>query len=91
LVFITFIFAALLSSCGGGSSAVNTIVDTSGRPGWELNGLRFVASKASKNSFLGYDSLTSTSLGLNSDNEIVTPVVTLQFDDKGPSIYTLVS
>ncbi len=95
LVFITFIFAALLSSCGGGSSAVNTIidtiVDTSDRPGWELNGLRFVASKASKNNFLGYDSLTSTSLGLNSDNEIVTSVVTLQFDDKGPGIYTLVS
>ena len=51
----TLIFAMLLSSCGGGSSTVNRIIDDAieDRPGWVLNDLRFVASKASKNSFLG--------------------------------------
>ena len=84
--------AATLSSCGGGSSISDIIEDAvENRPGWVLNDLRFIASKASKNSFLGYDSLTTTSLGLNSNNEPVTSIVTLQYDDKGPGVYTLVS
>ena len=95
LVLFTLIFTAMLSSCGGGSSDFNDIIDdvidTSDRPGWKLNGLSFVASKASKNSLLGNDLLTSTSLGLNRDNEVVTSVVTLQYKDKGPGVYTLVS
>lgn len=92
-VLTTLLFTLTLSSCGGGSSIVNNIIEDAieNRPGWVLNDLRFVASKASKNSFLGYDSLTTTSIGLNNANEIVTSLVTLQFDDRGPGVYTLVS
>lgn len=93
LVLSSILFALTLSSCGGGSSIVNDFIDDAveNQPGWELNGLRFVASKASKNSLFGYDSLTTTSVGLNSANEVITSIVTLQYDDRGPGLYTLVS
>ena len=40
---------------------------------------------------LNYDVLTTTSLDLNDDGEIVTSIVALSYKDSGPGVYTLVS
>lgn len=88
----------MMSACGGGStsSVVNAIIDANDDiidtlPRWTIDDLKFVASSSKKNSLANYDVLTTTSLGLSNDGEIITSVVALSYRDNGAGVYNLVS
>jgi len=92
------LLAFMITACGGGStsSIVNAIIDANDDiidtlPRWEIGDMRFVAKSSKKNNLLNYDVLTTTSLGLNDDGEIVSSIVALSYKDSGPGVYTLVS
>ncbi|MEB8434021.1 hypothetical protein OO007_17410 [Cocleimonas sp. KMM 6892] len=92
------LLAFMITACGGGStsSVVNAIIDANDDvvdtlPRWTIGDMKFAASSSKKNSLANYDVLTTTSLGLNEDGEIVTSIVALSYKDNGPGVYTLVS
>ncbi len=88
----------LITACGGGStsSIINAVIDANDDiidtlPRWNIGDMKFVAKSSKKNDLLNYDVLTTTSLGINDDGEIVTSIVALSYKDRGPGVYTLVS
>lgn len=92
------LLALMISACGGGStsSVVNAIIDANDDiidtlPRWTIGERKFIASSSKKNSLDSYDVLTTTSLGLNDDGEIITSIVALSYKNNGPGVYTLVS
>ncbi len=92
------LLAFMITACGGGStsSIINAVIDanddiTDTLPRWNIGDMEFIASSSKKNSLANYDVLTTTSLGLNDDGEIVSSIVALSYKDNGPGVYTLVS
>jgi len=92
------LLAFMITACGGGStsSVVNAIIDANDDiidtlPRWTIGDMKFAASSSKKNSLANYDVLTTTSLGLNEDGDVVSSIVALSYKDNGPGVYTLVS